>query len=132
MCVAEGEKSVLLGETYYPNNNFTVAMCGSSGFSQKQIDLLLDLGCQEVILAFDKENDDDPNSEKTKDYETKLLKIAQPLTTFFDVYVVFDYHGFLGPKDSPFDRGKEALEELMKQKIFIPSVEEERKRRKSE
>jgi DNA primase len=50
--IVESEKSTLQAETYFPNNNFVVACCGSS-ISNEQIQLLLTLGVEEVILGMD-------------------------------------------------------------------------------
>ena len=122
VCIAEGEKSALLSYSYYGDNSFTVATCGSAPLSSTQIDLLLNLGCKEIIFAYDKENDTDETTEKSKKYWEKLVRIATPLTTLFDVNIIYDTKGLLGEKDSPFDRGKETLETLMKSKIFIPSI----------
>lgn len=132
VCIVEAEKSVLLAEGYYPGNNFVVATCGSSGLSDIQIGLLLDLGVREVIIAYDRENDDDKESEKTKEYEDKLLKIAQPLTLYFDVSVLFDYSPYtdLQLQDSPFDRGPLVLEKLMKNKYHVLGPDIEYKKRK--
>ena len=125
VCIFESEKSVLLTEGYYPGNNFSVATCGSAGLSEAQIRELMQLGVREIIFAYDRENDGDPNSDKTKEYEAKLLRIALPLTVYFEVSVLFDYSPYilLGPKDSPADRGKEVLEALMRKKIHIQNEE---------
>ena len=139
VAVFEGEKSVLLCASYYnkynglnviENNNFAVATCGSS-FSQQQLKLLLNLGVNEIIFCYDKENDDDRDSELTKNYEAKLLKILTPLTKYANIYVVMDYNGLLGYKDSPADKGQDILEKLMKnkQKVLPIEADTERKRR---
>ena len=90
------------------------------------------LGVEEVILAYDRENDTNPESEQTREYEQKLLKVVLPLTKYMNVYIVMDYEGLLPPKGSPSDMGQETLEKLMKKKIYIPSPEvdfkKERKR----
>ena len=142
VAVFEGEKSVLLCGSYYnkyyydvdkitgmvtrrcENNNFSVATCGSS-FSPQQLNLLLKLGVTEIIFCYDKENDDDRESQLTKDYESKLLKLALPLTKYVSVNVVMDYDGLLGYKDSPADRGRETLEKLMKLKQKVNPIEAE-------
>lgn len=50
-----GEKSCLLYASYFGmENDISVAVCGSS-LSNYQIQLLLDLGIQELIIAFDKQ-----------------------------------------------------------------------------
>ena len=55
-------------------------------------------------------------------YEAKLLRITQPLTPYFDVYVIFDYEGLLDYKQSPFDRNKDVLLRLMKTKKPVRSI----------
>ena len=122
VCLAESEKACMQSQTMFGDNNFTVATCGSSGLSKKQIELLIDCHAKEVILAYDQECENLNDEDEVKKYESKLLKIAQPLTPFFDVYVIFDYDGLLGYKDSPFDKGKDILLKLMKQKVVIPSI----------
>lgn len=148
VAIFEGEKSVLLCATYYnkyvpiidpntgevigqqyENNNFAVATCGSS-FSQQQLRLLLSLGINELIFCYDKENDDDRSSELTTKYEEKLLKMVEPLTKYANVYVVMDYDGLLGYKDSPADRGRETLEKLMKKKQPVLAIEAETERQR--
>ena len=129
--LVESEKSVMQCYGYYGENCFVAATCGSS-ISPVQIDLLLKLGVEEVILAYDRENDTNPESEQTREYEQKLLKVVLPLTKYMNVYIVMDYEGLLPPKGSPSDMGQETLEKLMKKKIYIPSPEvdfkKERKR----
>ena len=120
--LVESEKSVMQCYGYYGENCFVAATCGSS-ISPVQIDLLLKLGVEEVILAYDRENDTNPESEQTREYEQKLLKVVLPLTKYMNVYIVMDYEGLLPPKGSPSDMGQETLEKLMKKKIYIPSPE---------
>ena len=51
----EGEKSPLLYSSYFGSeNDISVACCGSS-LSMYQVQLLLDLGINELIIAFDKQ-----------------------------------------------------------------------------
>lgn len=119
--IFESEKSVLLSETYYPENNFTVAVCGAN-LGDKQINLLLSLGVNEVIIAFDKECDGILASNSTQGYKAKLEKIAQAFSPYVNTYIVLDTYDKLEHKDSPADRGKETLEFLLKKKIFIPST----------
>ena len=118
--IFEGEKSVLKAETYYGENNFTVAACGSA-VSDKQVQLLLSLGVNEIIIAFDKENDDSPGSERSVAYKAKLERIASQFAPYVNTYYIFDRFGLLGPKDSPIDRGRDTLEFLLKNKVLVPS-----------
>ena len=53
--IFEGEKSPLLFASYFgQENDITVAVCGSA-LSSFQVKLLLDLGIEEMIIAFDKQ-----------------------------------------------------------------------------
>jgi hypothetical protein len=80
---------------------------------------------REIIVAYDKENGETRDDEETISYEEKLIRLFQPLTPYFDVYIIFDYEGVLRLKDSPFDQGKDVLLHLMKNKFKLPPVDEE-------
>lgn len=131
VCVAESEKACMQSYTMFGEANFTVATCGSSGLSQKQIDLLLDCGVEEIILAYDKEFHAGKEDEM-KAYEEKLLKIVQPLTPLFNVSVLFDYDGLLDYKMSPFDAGVDVLLRLMKNKVRISSITDDTIKRREQ
>lgn len=118
--IFEGEKSVLKAQTFYKDNNFCVAACGSS-ISDKQVELLLSLGVNEIIIAFDKENDDIIGSEKTVKYREKLETLAAKFSPYVNTYILLDLYQKLEYKDSPIDKGKDTLEFLLEHKILIPS-----------
>lgn len=118
ICLFEAEKSNLQVESYYPNNNWSLAMCGSS-LSNAQRDLILSLGVEEVILCVDKDWTDrfDPKYEL---FKKKYMTIAQKLAPFVNFYVVDrGMEHELNLKDSPSDRGKDVFERLLKQKKII-------------
>ena len=116
--VYEGEKSVLLNHTYFPNNDFSLATCGSS-ISSTQIKILLEqLKVDEVILAYDKEYTD-AESFRAKAYFEKLKTKVAALVPFCRVSIIFDTHGYLEEKDSPCDRGIETLLKLLDEKKII-------------
>lgn len=127
--LCEGEKSVLQYASYYsPEDCICVATCGSN-VTQAQIDLLLKYGVEEVILGYDRDFDTYRGDPETKAYEEKLRKILQPLLTYFRVYMIMDYDHLLPYKGSPTDAGKEILEKLIKQKIYVPPIAEKTIRR---
>lgn len=115
--IFESEKSVLLCDTYYQQNNFAVAVCGST-ITPTQCLLLRQQKIKEVILAFDKEYVD-ADSRVAELYGNKILKLARQLTPYFTVYVLWDTENLLGYKDSPADKGQDVLEKLMKSKMEI-------------
>ena len=121
----EAEKSVLQTDTMFHEKNFSVATCGSS-ISNTVKDLILNLGVQEVFIGYDKDifNDKDTQhiEEKLK-YMQKIKKLAQKFINFCYVYVLWDDGEILQYKDSPSDRGIEALLELMRNKKEITPLE---------
>ncbi|WP_313069914.1 hypothetical protein [Lacrimispora sp.] len=131
--IVESEKSVMLAQDYYGEDTFVVATCGFN-ISNWQRDMLLSLGVEEVILGYDKDfdvlefEDYDPDSEEYKKYErfvNRIYSLAHKFTSYCRTYVLWDNLGLLQKKDSPFDRGKEVLETLMKNKIEINTEREE-------
>ena len=108
--IFESEKSVMKMESYFPNNNFSVAMCGSN-LTDKQIDLLLNLGVQEIILAFDRQYKE-YNDEECIQWYNKINKMVNKYLNYLSISVIFDEDHLLGYKDSPIDCGKEVFLEL--------------------
>lgn len=131
--IVESEKSVMLAHEYYGEDAFVVATCGFN-ISNWHRDLLLSLGVEEVILSFDKDfllpyfetcAEDDPEYQKFLRYVKRIYSLAHKFTAFCRVYVLWDDMELLDKKDSPFDKGKEVLETLMKHKVEITTEREE-------
>ena len=126
--VAESEKSVLqLATMYGVENCWAVATCGSS-FSKDQMNLLLDLGVEEIILGYDREFEGGKGSEDTSKYEEKLLNIVSPLLPYVNVSVIMDYDHLTPYKASPTDCGKDIFEKLYHNRIRLYTYNEEIKR----
>jgi hypothetical protein len=96
--------------------------------------MILSLGVEEVILGFDKDFElldyekHDENSAEYKKYQryiNRIYSLAHKFTAFCRTYVLWDTANLLERKDSPFDRGKDVLETLMKNKIEITTAREE-------
>lgn len=125
--IVEGEKSVLLSDSYYGNKSIAVATCGFN-ISEWQLKTLLSLGVDTVYLGFDKDYDVMKEAEYFKDkatwdnyqhYITRLNTLAKRISPYCNTYILRDKRGLLGEKDSPFDKGKKVLEELIKDKVLI-------------
>lgn len=117
--IVESEKSTLQAETFFPDNNFVVACCGSS-ISNEQIQLLLSLGIEEVILGMDWDFEKyDETDEKYKLYKKKILKLCQKLVPYFTVKVLLPPDENFIYKCSPSDLGKDYLLRSMKNKITV-------------
>lgn len=128
--IFESEKSVLKCQDFYGDLNFTCAVC-SNNISNFHRDILLSLDVQEVFIALDKfrgikeGESNEKYKENLKNYEEKILNLAAKFSPFMRVYVLWDTKGLLDYKDSPADKGKEILEELMRNKIEIGTREGE-------
>lgn len=116
--IFEGEKSVLQMDSVYGDKSIGVAVCGSS-FSRFQMKMLLDLGVEEFIFAFDKQYE---NEEEEKEWSDKIYRLAQPLLKFgVKVTKIWDNleEGLLGYKNSPFDKGGKVYSKLVKNRVEI-------------
>ena len=115
--IAEGEKSVLLDDGYYDEFSNTVACCGSK-VNKFHINLLTQLGANEITIAFDKEYEDWRSNEARK-YQDNIIKMCNKYKGQATFYYIWDMDNLLGYKDSPFDKGKEVFEELYKHRIKV-------------
>lgn len=123
VCVFEAEKSVLqVASMYGLDNSFAVATCGSS-LSAEQVNLLLNLGVTELVLAFDADHTGLKGSPDVTAYEEKLLKIVERWLPYVNVSIIFDYNHLLPYKGSPSDCGKEIFEELYHSRIKLYTEE---------
>ena len=112
----EGEKSVMKFEDCYPNCNYSLATLGKN-ISNQQIQLLLSLGVEEVILAYDA---DYVEYNEMVAKRNEYIKIAKSLKNYFNVCILMDLDmNLLGYKDSPIDKSKEVFEKIYKNRIYI-------------
>ncbi len=116
--LVEAEKSVLQSYSYFGDDSFTVATCGSN-ITATQIKILLEvLGVSEVLYAPDRDYHDAHSYEAEVWWQRQLKKLA-PLVPYVKVCMVADNKDRLDYKDSPTDRGKDVLLELLEEKIHI-------------
>lgn len=114
----ESEKGVMQNHTYFGEDDFSLAVCGSE-ISEVQIRLLLDyLKIEELILGFDKEYREHDGWDG-EIYRNKLFKKIKSIVPYCKVSILWDKENLLEYKDSPTDRGKEVLLKLLDQKIDI-------------
>lgn len=99
--IFEGIKSCMKADSY---GFYHSVSSETSHLSPYQIKLLLKLKCN-VVIAFDK--------DKAKE---KVIKNAEILKKFTNVYIIYDKNNLLGEKDSPVDCGKEVWKTLYEQK----------------
>jgi hypothetical protein len=116
--IFESEKSVLMYMSYFGiENNIAVACCGSN-ISAYQIQLLIDAGAEEIIVAFDRQFQEIGDKE-----HQHLVKNFKTLHNKFKNYVLisfmFDKQMITGYKASPIDEGVEKFMTLFKERVVL-------------
>ena len=109
--IVEGEKSSLKYRTYFGvENDISVACCGSN-ISAYQMQLLLDAGAQEVIIAFDRQFENVGDNEYNKLMQN-FKKIRNKYSNFVQLSFIIDKKKLTGYKDSPLDKNKDIFIKL--------------------
>lgn len=116
--IFEGEKSCLKYQSYFGGeNDISVACCGSN-ISGYQINLLMELGVKEIIVALDRQFQnigDDEFKKLTKN----LKKLYNKYGNYVKISFIFDKNMITGYKDSPIDDGQEKFIQLFKERILL-------------
>ena len=116
--VFEGEKSTLLYQSYFGlENDISVACCGSS-VSSYQIQKLIDIGAEEIIIAFDRQFQE-LGDEEFKHLKTNLIRLRDKYKNFVLISFIFDKNMITGYKSSPIDEGPEKFLQLFKNRIVL-------------
>ena len=99
-------------------NDISVAVCGSSLISH-QVQLLRELGVEELIIGFDKQFQQ-INDDEFKRWTKKLINIHKKYSPYLTISFLFDKeNNLLSYKDSPTDKGKEIFLELFERRIYL-------------
>lgn len=116
--IFESEKSVLQYATKFGwENNISVACCGSN-ISAYQIQLLLDLGVEEIVVALDRDFEE-YGDKVCKSQIKKYEKLNQKYGTICKMSFIFDRYNVLGLKQSPIERTKEIFLKLFKERVIL-------------
>lgn len=112
------EKSCLLYKSYFGlDNDISVACCGSS-LSAYQVQLLMEAGAEEIIIAFDRQFQEIGDKE-FKHLKANLLKLHNKYKNYVKITFIFDSKMLTGYKDSPIDLGPEIFLKLFKERIVL-------------
>ena len=116
--IFESEKSTLLYQSYFGlENDISVACCGSS-ISTYQIQMLLDAGAKEIVIAFDRQFQEIGDNE-FKRLKANLLKIKDKYKNYALISFIFDKNMITGYKDSPIDLGPDIFLQLFKERFVL-------------
>ena len=112
------EKSCLLYQSYFGlENDISVACCGSS-VSAYQIQLLIEAGAEEIIIAFDRQFQEIGDVE-FQHLKNNLIKLRNKYKNFVTISFIFDSKMLTNYKDSPIDCGPEIFLQLFKERIIL-------------
>ena len=98
-------------------NDISVAVCGSN-LIKYQVDLLKNLGVQEICVAFDRQFQE-IGDEEFKKWTAKLTDINLKYSKEVLISFIFDKWNLLKYKDSPLDEGPETFLTLFKRRIYL-------------
>lgn len=116
--IVESEKSVLQYASYFGwDNNICVACCGSS-ISAYQIQLLLDCGVEEIVIALDRQFQEIGDNEFKK-LKLKLTKLNNRYKNYVKISLIFDKNMITSYKSSPLDEGAEKFLKLFNERIIL-------------
>ena len=116
--VFEGEKSTLKYQSYFGiDNDISVACCGSS-FSNYQVQLLLEVGAREIVLALDRQFQAIGDNEFKK-LTANLLKLRDKYKNDTVISCIFDKNLITDYKSSPIDHGADIFLKLFKERIIL-------------
>lgn len=114
----EGEKSCLSYATLFgTENDISVCCCGSS-LSSYQLNLLLNLGVEEIIIAFDRQFIS-IGDEEFKRWTKKLTDLHKKYNKYIQISFMFDKKDLLDYKMSPIEKGIEVFQTLFKERIRL-------------
>ncbi len=114
----EAEKSCLKYQSYFGiENDISVACCGSN-ISAYQMQLLLDCGAHEMVIAFDRQWEEKNNTEY-KHYIKNLEKLNERFKNDINISIIYDRNMLTGYKDSPIDLDKKTFLKLFKERVRL-------------
>ena len=114
--IFESEKSCLLYRTMFAAD-ISVACCGSN-ISAYQIQMLLEAGAKEIIVAFDRQFQEIGDKE-FKHLTANLTKLHNKYKNEVQLSFIFDKKMITGYKDAPIDCGPDIFLKLFKERIFL-------------
>lgn len=111
----ESEKSCLKADSWHIHN--ALAVFGSN-VSKRHIEMLLELGVNDVVLCFDSDyrqvGDDD-----FQFFVAKMRKLAGKLRGYFNVSIIYNNQGYDGYKYSPVDFDRWQFDKLYESRVRV-------------
>lgn len=116
--VFEAEKSVLKYMSYFGvDNDIAVACCGSN-ITLAQINMLIEAGAEEIVIALDRQFQEIGDNE-WKHLTKNLYKINEKFNKNVLVSFIFDKNMITPYKASPVDEGPEIFIQLFNERVTV-------------
>ncbi len=116
--IFESEKSCLKYQSLFgPDADISVACCGSN-ISAYQIQMLIDAGAKEIIIALDRQFQEIGDSE-FKHLTKNLTKLHNKYKNYVVISLIFDKNMITSYKASPIDEGKDKFLQLFNERITL-------------
>lgn len=121
--IVEAEKSVLKSDTWFGDENYTLALYGSV-LTKEKLDKLLEWGVTTFIIGLDSDFNEYGDDDYTK-FEENVFDMAKMIKPYSDeIYVVYNNQGYKDAyKYSPFDFTREQFDVLWENKEKIIDIE---------
>ena len=113
--LVEAEKSVLKAETWFEDKNLALGLYGCY-LSDIKLKKLINANVNRAVIMLDSDFTEIGENQEYKDFETRVIKMANKLKPYMEVYVCYNNLGFDGYKFSPFDFTKEQFDKLYEAK----------------
>lgn len=108
---------MLYDSLFGAENNIAVASCGSA-FSLHQFELLINLGVQEIVFAFDRQFEEIGDKEFQR-HVKHIKQLGDKYKNFVTISCIFDKEMITPYKASPIDCGKETFLKLFSERIML-------------
>ena len=116
--VFEGEKSCLKWRSYVgAEQDISVACCGSN-LTAYQVQLLIEAGAKEIVVAFDRQFEEIGDTEFLH-LKKNLIKLNEKYNKDVIISFIFDKNKLTNYKDSPIDINLETFMQLYKERIIL-------------
>ena len=114
----ESEKSCLKYQSFFgQENDISVAVCGSA-VSEFQINLLIQNGAREIVLAFDRDFEE-LGDDRFKRLKNKVSNLSKKYCNDVIISIIWDKEKITGLKSSPIDEGADKFLQLFKERIIL-------------
>ena len=108
---------MLYASYFGEENDVSVATCGNNLLNY-QVQLLLSLGVEEIIVAYDKQFKEEGDIEWVR-LKNNLTNIHLKYGSYAQISYLFDRENLLDYKDSPIDKGKDIFLKLFNERVII-------------